>query len=497
MKKRLFLLTAVILCGMAEMFATTTIYRVNPDATGTANGSTWEDAFTTLDAAIAARPAGIETAGGDTLEIWVKAGDYPTSVSNGYFMYQDINVYGGFAGTETAREQRDWETNVTTLKPSGAGKPIIQKYSLNAAAIRSAEWDGFTLTGVTGAAGAGGAVQLQRGCTLRNCTITGNISTSGQGIVFMYPGAVLENCVISNNSQTGAFSGVLVGHWTGTQPGSTSDHAKIINCVVVNNQSTGSGIVGCLAPYSVDIYNTLIANNTAKGAGGGIVIGSASGVTASTIINCTVVNNVSTDSEQSGISLLSNASGSSIVNTIVAGNNVKISANTVDISYTAVKDSLFAGTGNIKLTSNQFLNPTTTAGYLENLPAYDWSLLNTSAAINAGLNSAVLAGITDLAGNTRIQKETVDLGAYESSYEFISTALPTNPENQDVFAYAVENKIVIVTKTTIALPVQIYSLTGLKIIEQAIIGSTAINYQFSQGIYLVNVHGKLQKVLVK
>jgi hypothetical protein len=89
-----------------------TIWYVKADAEGDNDGSSWEDAFTDLQAALAVVQPG--------QEIWVAAGLYkPTGEETDreatFQLLDDVAIYGGFAGDETEREQRDWETNVTVL----------------------------------------------------------------------------------------------------------------------------------------------------------------------------------------------------------------------------------------------------------------------------------------------------------------------------------------------------------------------------------------------
>ena len=53
-------------------------------------------------------------------EIWVAAGEYkPTTGDDrtiSFVLKDGVAIYGGFAGGETARDQRDWELNATTLR---------------------------------------------------------------------------------------------------------------------------------------------------------------------------------------------------------------------------------------------------------------------------------------------------------------------------------------------------------------------------------------------
>lgn len=86
--------------------AAQSVVYVNYQATGAANGSSWADAYPTLQAAIDAAPAGAQ--------IWVAQGVYrPTQTHSGntarhktFFIDKALACYGGFQGSETALDQR-------------------------------------------------------------------------------------------------------------------------------------------------------------------------------------------------------------------------------------------------------------------------------------------------------------------------------------------------------------------------------------------------------
>jgi hypothetical protein len=90
---------------------TSGIVYVRAAATGGNNGSSWANAYTDLNTAL------INTCQG--AEIWVAAGSYrPTGVVNrnrSFVLPNGVGVYGGFAGSETARTQRNVTANVTIL----------------------------------------------------------------------------------------------------------------------------------------------------------------------------------------------------------------------------------------------------------------------------------------------------------------------------------------------------------------------------------------------
>ena len=126
MKKYFYLLTILVLLlqsGLASTYGATTqeggdeplaptypIHYVKPLATGTEDCSSWANA------------CGLQTAFGAAVsgdEIWVQAGTYKptagTDRAETFALKSGVAIYGGFLGTETGREQRDWAANVTTL----------------------------------------------------------------------------------------------------------------------------------------------------------------------------------------------------------------------------------------------------------------------------------------------------------------------------------------------------------------------------------------------
>ena len=84
-------------------------------ATGANDGTSWADAYTDLQVALASTASG---------EIWVAAGVYhPTTCSPcldadrsiAFDLKDNVAVYGGFDGTESNISQRDFNANLTIL----------------------------------------------------------------------------------------------------------------------------------------------------------------------------------------------------------------------------------------------------------------------------------------------------------------------------------------------------------------------------------------------
>ena len=86
------------------------IVRVSPQGADVNDGSSWTSAKRTVQAAIdaASKPGG---------EVWVKAGTYLERIT----LRSHVYVYGGFAGTETHRDQRSWRAWTSILDGQGTG----------------------------------------------------------------------------------------------------------------------------------------------------------------------------------------------------------------------------------------------------------------------------------------------------------------------------------------------------------------------------------------
>ena len=107
---------------------------VKADATGAKNGTSWDDALTDVQTAL-------DWSLPDD-EIWVAAGTYlPSRRTNPqkprsatFQLKNDVALYGGFAGTETDRDERDPALNETILSGDLAGDdgPDFQNNEENA-----------------------------------------------------------------------------------------------------------------------------------------------------------------------------------------------------------------------------------------------------------------------------------------------------------------------------------------------------------------------------
>ncbi len=115
------------------------VVRVSPVGNDAANGDTWEAAKKTIQSAIdrAARTGG---------EVWVKGGTYSENIQVRPFTF----VYGGFAGAETNRSERNWVREATVVDGSQEGG-VVQMTQLTLGETL----DGFTIQNGLAVSGAG------------------------------------------------------------------------------------------------------------------------------------------------------------------------------------------------------------------------------------------------------------------------------------------------------------------------------------------------------
>lgn len=155
-----------------------TRYYVKASATGTNNGTSWANAYTSLQSALTIAAANDE--------IWVAAGTYkPTTGTDraiSFVMKNDLAIYGGFAGTETLLSERNYTTNVTILSGdigtvndnSDNSYHVISNFNINSTAIL----DGFTITkgkaSISGNQDGGGMYNSSSSPSIANCIFTDN-----------------------------------------------------------------------------------------------------------------------------------------------------------------------------------------------------------------------------------------------------------------------------------------------------------------------------------
>jgi hypothetical protein len=89
--------------------ASAAVLYVDANASGANTGASWADAYPNLQTALTNSSAGDE--------LWVTAGSYKPGATRAdtFQLRNNVALYGGFTGTETSRDQRDYSINATIL----------------------------------------------------------------------------------------------------------------------------------------------------------------------------------------------------------------------------------------------------------------------------------------------------------------------------------------------------------------------------------------------
>ena len=431
---------AFFLAGMAA--AQSKIYYVSSQATDTGDGSSWANATTltkALDKAVA----------GD--QIWVQGfetltgGNLYVAPKEGFAVKSGVQLYGGFAGTESRLSQRVTLGKPYQLKYRSVLSGDIQKNdtvgsvdlifpangtrSDNATHVLSVNLDptqasgnnntyptvinGFSIgngqAAGTGDAGKGGGIYVygdnSKGGVFRieRCFLISNYATQG-GAVYV------DASVKSVNGETSLINQSVVFN------NAAGDRAA------VENQAGGIYLAGVAT-----VVNTSIFNN----GNGGVRLSSGSKV-----VNATIARNTG-----AGVDMTAGGSGDAhVYNSIIWGNTQLYLQNDPGFRNSAYHEVVSSDpatpdeNGNIYVAKENrgdkfgpmFDAPSVKTSYDRDFnwresayPLWSWNVLEGSVMIDKGHNGYYdqnVYGSEDMAGNPRISGDRISVGAYEYQY---------------------------------------------------------------------------------
>lgn len=359
---------------LAPVTGLPSILRVNAAAAPGGDGLSWATAFNTLQDGVA---EAIRSRG-DVQELWVAGGTYKPDKGTGlrqmsFRLQNGLGIYGGFAGTETMRSQRDPIANPTILDgdigtigvSSDNSQHVVVAESVDATAIL----DGFTIRNgnadveTTFFTNTGGGMRNLNGTpTVANCRFENNSAAwYGGGMYNEGAGPSVSDCVFDSNTanpanfpgggamanrfgsapqvSTTTFTGNFAGY-VGGAIFNSAGAASYTRCTFQNNHSQYGGAIA-LDGSSPTFLNCGLYGNLADIHGGGFdVVGSSpliagcifshNSATANyggamttfassspTIVNCTLVGNYA---GAVGGAIANDSNGPTLANSILSDN---------------------------------------------------------------------------------------------------------------------------------------------------------------------------------
>lgn len=366
----------LLLAGLASFVVSSNvqakaIWYVDKAAAGNGSGTSWANAFKTVEAALAASSATVD-AQGNADEIWVATATYYTPLVGGaiapFAVVKPTKLYGGFAGGETSIQTRHGSFLNTILDGDYYQTPNTPNddtlHVLNIApgtGTMAVTIDGFRIQhSFAGGAsvGGGGILSTNTNLTIANCFFRTNraptSANNGGGLYFTNGTLNVLNTEFKDN--TGYHGGGIYA---------SSVTGEVVNTAFYENISTPDGagvyLTNTGSGNQVNFTNCVFRANFASAnavsyQGGGICLADAgsSGTGASSkVVNCTFVDNLcnsGTDGQALSVSAFSQAS---IYNSILYYNGsifgpVGPISGSPTVNYTDVENGWFgAGSNNI------------------------------------------------------------------------------------------------------------------------------------------------------
>lgn len=425
----------IALCFSLGMMAQSKIYYVSPASSGNGDGSSWANATTltkALDKAVA----------GD--QIWVQGFETVTKdklyivPQEGFTVKSGVQLYGGFAGTETKLTDRE------TL-----GKPYQLKYRsvLSGDLQNDDKVDDVNLIFPANTTRSDNAthvltLNLEPTQTSGNnntypTVVNGFTITGGQadgtdekgGGIYIYGDNSngggnfrIERCFLFNNYAT---QGGAV--YVSSEVQNVNNGESLINqCVIYNNAAGERAAVenqggGVYLAGEATVVNTSIFNN----GNGGVRLSSGSKV-----VNATIARNTG-----AGVDLTTASNSTNVYNSIIWGNTSlsaehqptfqnsayhEVTADDKNSNVYVAKENRDAAAGpmfdapSVKTSYDRDFNWRESA-----YPLWSWNVLEGSVMIDKGDNTAYqtnVYGNEDMAGHNRVSGTNISIGAYEYQY---------------------------------------------------------------------------------
>lgn len=461
-------------CPLTEIF-------VDHTATGDNNGSSWSNAFTKLEDALAI---------GVDLPIHIAKGTYlPTETgqrSANFNIPAGCTLLGGYANGGSV--DRDVDANRVNLSGDidNSNSTAGDSYHV----VRIANVSNVVIDGVTirkgnadqassfGRSRGGGVYAIGASAIFRNVRFKWNRAIYGGGIfATLSPEIRFEDCEFSNNT----------ADYASCMYHSNQTNMYIIRTKAINNNAMIRGAMEANNSLYTYIENSLFANNSSTNANGLAFIATNRDASAD-IYNTTILGETKNRSLVTAQVGYGDQLDLNVYNSIIAHQNPNF-----DKQFLAFNNNIL----NLN-TYNCYIQGSSVIGNAFNniyedvvgdlVLNADFSLDECSPGVDDGNNSYVSA-MTDIEGNDRIMN-TVDMGAFEaqtvcaSSKIYQDEEFVSNNEFINIYPNPTKDEIFIQTEGVID-NIQLFDIRGSKILT-----TNEIEISLStlpQGIYVVKV----------
>jgi len=311
---------------------------VNQDALGANDGTSWENAFVDLQTAIDNAQ--------ENDQVWVKGGTYKPAMSmspdsNWFEINHGLELYGGFDGTETLLEERDWMVNETILDgdildDDVAGDFLSFRTDNAAHVLRIFNDERNIIDGITV---TGGQARMD--------DFPGNVNGGpwrGAGIEFIADKIVIRNCTVTECS--GNAGGAI---WGVSFNNNISQQFRIEATTVLDNNAR-FGCVALQLMELVEIEDCTFENNFGIDFAGGLLLGNS----GASIRNCDFIGNAVTSSTVGAGMFIYQNSGSPFESPSVDVVQCNFQNNIAGLGGAILMNNFFGGS-EIRIDSCQFV----------------------------------------------------------------------------------------------------------------------------------------------
>ncbi|RBP30946.1 putative secreted protein (Por secretion system target) [Oceanihabitans sediminis] len=467
------------------------IFYVNANAIGANDGSSWADAFTNVTDALAL--TNLNDA------VWVAKGTYTLADKNTPIAVStdEVDIIGGFAGTETTLAERDitaiHTTNATIFTGDINGDDIDGDFSSNKTdnaerlfevTASDVTFDGIIFeniydTSTSGGVEENGVIFIPNSSSINNLKIKNSVFRSNYSNGYLLKmrtlngGLLIENTKFINNTivnrglvyvQSDSTNGYIFTRWANVL---VADNDINVAALDIYREDWNNG-----STLDVIINNSTFVNNDYNGTYGNSITASGNGS-----VNLNVNNTIFWQNTVNGT-----AATRDISNGLVSTYDVFIRNSIANVSSNA---GTYGGT--FSATNVTTLDPATDDLNL------DTEYKPTSASnyiVDQGDNAyydEALFGDLDLSGNTRVFNTTIDLGAYEYNSTLGIDAVSLNTNSVKLYPNPVSDRLFI-KSTEQVKNISIYNING-QLVKQAIETTNGIDVSvLPSGLYMIQIN---------